>query len=215
MVRHRSDLCFGSGSRIPLGSAASTLSAITFLIMLLLCLSHAADCSAEQSVETGKKVTLQQDYGKLPLSFEVNQGQADGHVRFLSHGGGYTFLLTDRDAVLELREAFRPTGNLPERFGQRSQQRFTTNTIRMELIGAPTQQIFPRLKEPSIMLRVQLPFSSEAHFLRSLPLEQVHLCILPPVLLSEPITIHRSPARRSPLPLMHNQAIAVLFQPGT
>lgn len=29
-------------------------------------------------------------YGKLPLSFEANQGQTDSRVRFLAHGGGYT-----------------------------------------------------------------------------------------------------------------------------
>ncbi len=30
------------------------------------------------------------DYGKLPISFEVNRGQSDAQVRFLSHGKGYS-----------------------------------------------------------------------------------------------------------------------------
>ncbi len=44
-------------------------------------------------------------YGKLPLSFEANQGQARGPVKFLSHGRGYTIYLTADEAVLTLRES--------------------------------------------------------------------------------------------------------------
>src|ERR1039457_2977519 len=33
-------------------------------------------------------------YGKLRISFEVNQGQADKRVSFLAHGGGYSVYLT-------------------------------------------------------------------------------------------------------------------------
>jgi beta-propeller repeat-containing protein/putative Ig domain-containing protein len=39
-------------------------------------------------------------YGDLPLSFEANQGQFDGQVRFVSRGGGYSFFLTPSGAVL-------------------------------------------------------------------------------------------------------------------
>ncbi|MFQ5695334.1 MAG: SBBP repeat-containing protein, partial [Terriglobia bacterium] len=42
-------------------------------------------------------------YGKLPLSFEVNQGQTDAQVKFLSRGQGYTLFLTATEAVLALR----------------------------------------------------------------------------------------------------------------
>jgi len=41
-------------------------------------------------------------YGKLPLSFEVNQGQADPQVKFLSRGRGHTLFLTGDEAVLAL-----------------------------------------------------------------------------------------------------------------
>ncbi len=44
-------------------------------------------------------------YGKLPLSFEANQGQADARVRFLARGRGYTIFLTDDEAVLALRKS--------------------------------------------------------------------------------------------------------------
>jgi len=44
-------------------------------------------------------------FGKLPLSFEVNQGQTDARVKFLSHGHGYALFLTGDEAVLELQES--------------------------------------------------------------------------------------------------------------
>ncbi len=44
-----------------------------------------------------------ESYGKLPLSFEANQGQADAQVRFLSRGSGYTLFLTGDEAVFSLR----------------------------------------------------------------------------------------------------------------
>jgi hypothetical protein len=43
-------------------------------------------------------------YGKLPLSFEANQGQSDAQVRFLSRGSGYTLFLTSTDAVFLLQK---------------------------------------------------------------------------------------------------------------
>ena len=44
-------------------------------------------------------------YGKLPLSFEANQGQTGARVRFLAHGGGYTIFLTADEAVLTLKKS--------------------------------------------------------------------------------------------------------------
>jgi hypothetical protein len=42
-------------------------------------------------------------YGRLPLSFEPNQGQTDPQVKFLSRGRGYGLFLTGDEAVLSLR----------------------------------------------------------------------------------------------------------------
>jgi hypothetical protein len=44
-------------------------------------------------------------YGKLPLSFELNQGQTDPRVKFLSRGSGYSLFLTSDGAVLTLRKS--------------------------------------------------------------------------------------------------------------
>jgi hypothetical protein len=45
---------------------------------------------------------LVEAYGKLPLSFEINRGQTDSRVKFLSRGSGYSLFLTGNEAVLSL-----------------------------------------------------------------------------------------------------------------
>ena len=47
---------------------------------------------------------LAEAYGKMPLSFERNQGQADTRVRFISRGRGYTLFLAPDQAVLAFRK---------------------------------------------------------------------------------------------------------------
>jgi len=47
-------------------------------------------------------------YGRLPLSFEPNQGQSDAAVQFLSHGPGFTLYLTGTDATLVLVKTHAP-----------------------------------------------------------------------------------------------------------
>ena len=63
--------------------------------------------------------------GKLPLSFEANQGQTDAQVRFPAQGGGHADFFTDDEAVLTSRKSspgvsglgrFEPPGPL-EPFG--------------------------------------------------------------------------------------------------
>jgi hypothetical protein len=45
---------------------------------------------------------IAENYGKLPLSFEANQGQTDPNVKFFSRGSGYSLFLTGDEAVLTL-----------------------------------------------------------------------------------------------------------------
>ncbi len=54
---------------------------------------------------TSSKRQFVERYGKLPLSFEANAGQADKSVKFLSRGSGYGIYLTGDEAVLALRRA--------------------------------------------------------------------------------------------------------------
>jgi hypothetical protein len=46
------------------------------------------------AVIPGQKMRVAENYGKLPSSFECNEGQTDGRVKFLSRGSG-TFTLFD------------------------------------------------------------------------------------------------------------------------
>ncbi len=52
----------------------------------------------------GMKLRVSENYGKLPLSFEPNQGQASSEVKFLARGSGYTLFPSSTDALLYLRK---------------------------------------------------------------------------------------------------------------
>jgi hypothetical protein len=88
-------------------------------------------------------------YGKLPLSFEENQGQAAREVRYVSHGRGYELFLTPQEAVIALRTSTHLDSSPLHRTGHRAlgQQRRAARAaqitaIRMSLQGAnPEPQI--------------------------------------------------------------------------
>ena len=54
-----------------------------------------------------KQLQAVANYGKLPLSFEPNQGQTDPSVKFVSRGSGYALFLTNDGAVLALGHSRR------------------------------------------------------------------------------------------------------------
>src|SRR5881296_3190316 len=51
------------------------------------------------------KLQAMESYGRLPLSFEANNGQTESQVRFLARGRGYTLFLAENEAVFALRSA--------------------------------------------------------------------------------------------------------------
>jgi hypothetical protein len=71
---------------------------------------------AAVSSTNNPKSKIQNDYGRLPLSFEANQGQTDARVRFLARCGGYTIFLTNDEAVLTLRKS-QPSISRSLKFG--------------------------------------------------------------------------------------------------
>ncbi|AXC16050.1 Cell surface protein (plasmid) [Acidisarcina polymorpha] len=78
-------------------------------------------------------------YGKLPLSFEANQGQSDPQVKFLSRGQGYSLFLTDTSAVLSLSKGIPSQPKTSAMAGNAAHQRpakIKTDVVRMELAGA-------------------------------------------------------------------------------
>jgi hypothetical protein len=72
------------------------------------------------------KTGLIENYGRLPLSFEANQGQTDSQVKFLSRGRGYALFLTGDEAVLSLRKPSAVSG----------QPKFETRNPKFETRGS-------------------------------------------------------------------------------
>jgi hypothetical protein len=103
--------------------------------------------SKEPDATTTAKIQV--TYGKLPLSFEANQGQTDGQVQFVARGSGYNLFLTSTEAVLQLRNADVGVWNekplLPTTKSKNLQSAIRnpqSTVLRMHLVGAnPTPQV--------------------------------------------------------------------------
>jgi len=80
-----------------------------------------------EPANAAKSASIRQDYGKLPLSFEANQGQVDPQVKFTARGKGFSLFLTGSSAVLALTQG---EAAKPAHAGR------TTDVVRMELMGA-------------------------------------------------------------------------------
>src|SRR5204862_4446532 len=70
-------------------------------------------------------------YGRLPLTFEANHGQANAEAQFLSRGDGYNLFLTGGDAVMVFHRARHQRTARP-----RLEQPGEPSVLRMQLIGA-------------------------------------------------------------------------------
>jgi hypothetical protein len=83
------------------------------------------------------RARLNTAYGRLPLSFEENRGQADSGVRFLSHGHGYRVFVATTETVLILQ---RPNPVEGAAGNRHSDARATSGTpvtaVTMRLVGA-------------------------------------------------------------------------------
>ena len=113
-------------------------------LMLLLVGGLICGPAAAQSVPTAKSSTaepfqkskLAEDYGRLPLSFEINHGQTDPQVKFLSRGAGQTLFLTSNEAVFAFS---KPIDQKPDSFGFPNlsvSHSLRTTFLRMNLLGA-------------------------------------------------------------------------------
>src|SRR6185369_589280 len=83
---------------------------ISLLILLTLGVAAAfAPHSTGSSVEAPHTESPSPDaFGKLPLSFELNQGQTDARVKFLARGHGYGIFLTDNGAAFSFTDSSTP-----------------------------------------------------------------------------------------------------------
>ena len=117
-------------------NSRSALQGTAFLTILLVPIF-----AFTQTISTPPRPIDSSSYGKLPLSFEANQGQVDPAFQFLSHGRGYTLLLREGEAVLALQGA-KPTLS-PDKVppipfidlsGHTQDQE--TSVVRLALVGA-------------------------------------------------------------------------------
>lgn len=125
--------------------------------------SHAgARTSLEQASETSSRnmarldqttrMLLAENYGKLPLRFEANQGQTDARVKFLSRGAGYTLFLTGTEAVFKLQRESLPDAQHKPMASLSSASDSGNAVLRMKLVAAnPGARVFGRnpLREKS------------------------------------------------------------------
>ncbi|MCW3098321.1 MAG: Cell surface protein, partial [Chthonomonadaceae bacterium] len=79
------------------------------------------------------------DFGRLPLSFERNQGQTDPHVRFLTHSGDSTLFLTPSEAVFSMTAQPMHNGKHAHRKNGKARPAVTRVprvAVRMQMVGA-------------------------------------------------------------------------------
>ena len=87
---------------------------------------------AQQNAETRTRIV--ENFAKLPLSFEINKGQMDEPVKFLSHGAGYDLFLTANEAVLRVH---KPRPLQTDKLKANADVREGT-VLRLRMLGANT-----------------------------------------------------------------------------
>jgi len=136
-------------------------------IALLTSINAASSDSPSKPVESRPAVGADKNvainnYGKMPLHFEINKGQSDKRVRFLARGQGYQLFLEPTVATLSLRSAkpaepkaeewmpgqarhdnktgngcqVKPGMTNSHEKGKRQAEKQTYSTLRMKLVGA-------------------------------------------------------------------------------
>jgi len=82
------------------------------------------------------KAQVAEAYGKLPLAFEPNRGQADPEVKFLSRGRGYLLFLTSTEAVVRLASGRDGTPGSSRHHRRHLSKAAGTAALRIKLVGA-------------------------------------------------------------------------------
>jgi hypothetical protein len=78
------------------------------MLLQAACLAAATLAATASAAAQAPEVSHAQvvaNFGKLPLRFELNRGQADPRVKFLTRGTGYGLYLTGHEAVLALHKS--------------------------------------------------------------------------------------------------------------
>ncbi len=86
--------------------------------------------------DTAARARVVESYGRLPLSFEANNGQTDEKVKFLSRGSGYNLFLTSTEAVLSLRKSQTKDKAGKEPALHKADKPEPATVVSMKLVGA-------------------------------------------------------------------------------
>ena len=102
---------------------------LTTFARIVFVAARNGETAAQKADDPSLRSRIADRFGKLPLSFEANEGQTDKSVRFLSHGQGYDLFLTSSEAVLSLQK--------PRAEGSREEMR-EGSVLRLKMIGGNT-----------------------------------------------------------------------------
>ena len=124
-------------------STMQTLLGLAAPLALLTSLLCAAQTATNQAPPLNSRLArqAQTNYGKLPLTFEANQGQTDPQVKFMAHGSGYSIFLTSGQMVLALRSSAAKqnaaqNSAAPTAGAQTAGKKTADAVIQLNLVGA-------------------------------------------------------------------------------
>ncbi len=141
------DVTFGMNGRESMKALSKPI--IVMLVSLVLPVmgftswATAAQTGAVNDNERGALLHAKESYGRLPMSFELNRGQSDEQVSFLSRGSEYNLFLTREESVLVLRKAMqlksRSSLQGPPHLRHAPPKFETPSVVRMKFPGANSE----------------------------------------------------------------------------
>ncbi len=107
------------------------------LLLPFLTLIAGETASAQQNASAQERVS--ESYGRLPLAFEANEGQASSEVRYLARGADYMLLIDETDAVLARRRIHPCKAKFRDVNAMKTHCREEDDTFHMQLLGTQRQ----------------------------------------------------------------------------
>ncbi len=116
------------------GNSLRVLTALCFGSLGLAAFGQTGLTTVPSSGKAAPSIRAVVNYGKLPLSFEPNQGQTAKEVQWLARGPEYTLYLAGGDAVLQMNKITAAKRDSAE--AKEQQPTIRSSAVRMNLLGA-------------------------------------------------------------------------------